>query len=36
VDSFLVGIAASFVANDTLRGVHFSGAITGVGLRRAV
>ena len=36
VDAFLVGIAVSLVANDTPQDVLFWGAITGVGLRRAV
>jgi hypothetical protein len=36
VDAFLVGIVVSLVANDTPQDVLFWGAITGVGLRRAV
>ena len=36
VDAFLIGIAVSLVANDTPQDVLFWGAITGVGLRRAV
>jgi hypothetical protein len=36
VDAFLVGIVVSIVANDTPQDVLFWGAITGVGLRRAV
>ncbi len=36
LDAFLVGILVSIVANDTPQDVLFWGAITGVGLRRAV
>jgi hypothetical protein len=36
VDAFLVGIVVSLVANDTPQDVLFWGAISGVGLRRAV
>jgi hypothetical protein len=36
VDAFLVGIVVSIVANDTPQDVLFWGAISGVGLRRAV
>jgi hypothetical protein len=36
VDAFLIGIVVSLVANDTPQDVLFWGAITGVGLRRAV
>jgi hypothetical protein len=36
VDAFLVGILVSLVANDTPQDVLFWGAISGVGLRRAV
>jgi hypothetical protein len=36
VDAFLIGIAVSLVANDTPQDVLFWGAITGLGLRRAV
>ncbi len=36
VDAFLVGILVSLVANDTPQDVLFWGAITGLGLRRAV
>lgn len=36
VDAFLVGIVVSLVANDTPQDVLLWGAITGVGLRRAV
>jgi hypothetical protein len=36
VDAFLVGIVVSLVANDTPQDVLFWGAITGLGLRRAV
>lgn len=36
VDAFLVAIVVSLVANDTPQDVLFWGAITGVGLRRAV
>ncbi|NUR78272.1 MAG: hypothetical protein HOQ28_18535 [Thermoleophilia bacterium] len=36
VDAFLLGIVVSLVANDTPQDVLFWGAITGVGLRRAV
>jgi hypothetical protein len=36
VDAFLIAIVVSLVANDTPQDVLFWGAITGVGLRRAV
>jgi hypothetical protein len=36
VDAFLIGIVVSLVANDTPQDVLFWGAITGLGLRRAV
>jgi hypothetical protein len=36
VDALLVVLAVSLVANDTPQDVLFWGAITGVGLRRAV
>jgi hypothetical protein len=36
VDAFLIGIVVSLVANDTPQDVPFWGAITGVGLWRAV
>ncbi|MDX6476586.1 MAG: hypothetical protein QOH95_2097, partial [Gaiellaceae bacterium] len=36
VDAFLIGIVVSLVANDTPQDVLLWGAITGVGLRRAV
>src|SRR4029077_15910725 len=36
VDAFLIGIVVSLVVNDTPQDVLFWGAITGVGLRRAV
>jgi hypothetical protein len=36
VDAFLIAVVVSLVANDTPQDVLFWGAITGVGLRRAV